>query len=136
MEQRHLPRDAKLGHAELDNIHDLVFEVIEKTLALPSGPFIPAFSNVVTALEVDFRREELIIESYDCPDAKLHREQHARMLAGLHHAASELLQGNENDARRALAALREWLPFHIATQDRHLVRALYLRGEGAQHSLH
>jgi hemerythrin-like metal-binding protein len=78
-------------------------------------------------IELDFRSEEQLMETFQCADVHLHREQHARMLAGLHHAEASLQQGDERPARRALAALADWLPLHIATQDRHLVRALRKR---------
>ena len=49
-----------------------------------------------------------------------HREQHARVLAALHHAAAALAQGDAEPAHRAVWLLAEWLPLHIGTFDRTL----------------
>jgi len=122
-----LPAVAALDDDLLDAVHGLVFEVLEKTLALSREQFPESYDEVIKKIELDFRSEEQLMEMFQCPDAHLHRAQHARMLAGLHHAGASLLQGDERPARRALAALADWLPFHIATQDRHLVRALRKR---------
>jgi len=120
----YLPAAAMLDDPSLNAIHGLVFEILEKTLQLPEARFSEAFGEVVKGIEMDFHREETLMETFQCPDARLHREQHARMLAGLHHAGAALAKGDHEPAHRALAALAEWLPFHIATQDRHLVRSL------------
>ena len=127
MNPSYLPAAAMLEEPSLDAIHGLIFEILTKTLALPNDQFAAGYGEVVNGIEMDFRREEHLMDAFQCPDAHLHREQHARMLAGLHHAGSALQQGDTIPAHRALAALAEWLPFHIATQDRHLVRALRAR---------
>lgn len=124
MEQRSLPADAVLGDPTLDTAHGQTFAALVKTLALPEDQFAAAYADVVDSIEFDFRQEEELMDSFQCPDAALHRAQHARMLAGLHHAASALMQGDAEPARRALRALVDWLPFHIVTQDRHLLRAM------------
>ena len=109
---------------ELDALHERLFELIGGTLALPAGQFGPAFRDLVATVEEDFRREEEIMDTFQCADAHLHREQQARVQAGLHHAAAALEQGDHAPAQRALAALRDWLPIHIETLDRHLPRSL------------
>lgn len=124
MTSSYLPPAATLGDPSLDTAHGLVFEILEKTLQLPGEAFPPAFHEVVRGMEMDFRREEHLMDTFQCPDARLHREQHARMLAGLHHAEAALLRGDDGPAHNALTALVDWLPFHIATQDRLLLRAL------------
>jgi len=78
----------------------------------------------VAAIEQDFRREEQLMETFQCPDSHQHLEQHARMQSGLHHAAAALMNGDDGPAREALVALADWLPYHISTEDRHLVSAL------------
>lgn len=124
MEQQSLPIDAVLGDPALDTAHGQTFALLTKTLELPDEQFAAAFGDVVDGIESDFRHEEQLMETFQCSDAALHREQHARMLAGLHHAASALMQGDAEPARRALRALVDWLPFHIVTQDRHLLRSV------------
>jgi hemerythrin-like metal-binding protein len=130
MKQSFLPLGAVLGDPAIDTAHDLVFEVLQKTLQLPVEQFRTSYGEVVKGMEMDFRREEELMENFQCPDSRLHREQHARMLAGLHHAGSALQQGDDQQAYLALHALAEWLPFHIATQDRHLLRAVRERRPG------
>lgn len=124
MQTTSLPADAMLGDPTLDAMHGLIFDNLARTLALPAEQFPAAYDEVVKGMEADFRSEEELMETFQCPDAKLHRAQHARMLAGLHHAASALMRGDGLPARHALHALAEWLPFHIATLDRHLLRVM------------
>ena len=112
---------------DLDALHTHLFDLIGRALPLPPGQFAPVFRELVATVEADFRREEELMETFQCSDAHLHREQHARMQAGLHHAAAALEQGDTLPARQALAALRDWLPIHIETQDRHLLRAARAR---------
>ncbi|KQZ44705.1 bacteriohemerythrin [Duganella sp. Root1480D1] len=109
---------------QLDQLHEHLFGMIDALLAQPASSFGAAYHRLVAAIEQDFRHEEQWMDSCHCAGAHQHREQHARMQAGLHHAASALEQGNAAPARQAAAALREWLPFHIATQDQHLLLAL------------
>lgn len=111
---------------QLDQLHDHLFAMIQALLVQPAGGFAGAYHALVASIEQDFRHEEQWMDNCQCADAHQHREQHARMLAGLHHAAAALEQGNPAPARQAAEALREWLPFHIATQDQHLLHALRL----------
>ena len=132
MELSSLPMEAVLGDATFDAAHGLVFAELHETLALPREQFPDAYHKVVAAMEMDFRREEELMETTQCADAAQHRAQHARMLAGLHHAAAALMQGDDAPAYEALNALVDWLPFHIATQDRHLLRAMREQERRAQ----
>jgi hemerythrin-like metal-binding protein len=125
--QSYLPTAAMLDDSSLDAIHGLLFEILGKTLQLPKDQFPAAYGEVVKGIEMDFRREDQLMEDFRCPDAREHREQHARVLTGLHHAGSMLAQGDDMPAHRALAALADWLPLHIATQDRDLDRTLRVR---------
>lgn len=105
---------------ELDALHDRLFALIARALALPESELRGLFHELVATVEADFRHEEDLMDTFPCADAQVHREQHARMQAGLHHAASAMDQGDYGTARLALTALRDWLPIHIATLDRHL----------------
>lgn len=119
-----LPPDATLGDSTLDAVHGLIFDTLIRTRELPPETFPAAYDELVKGMETDFRREEQLMESFPYPGAAQHRAQHARMLAGMHHAAAALMQGDCTPARRALAALTDWLPIHISTMDRYLLRAL------------
>lgn len=112
------------SQAQLDQLHDHLFDMIDALLAQPAASFAAAYHKLVAAIEQDFRHEEQWMDSCQCAGTHQHREQHARMQAGLHHAAAALERGNPAPARQAAVALREWLPFHIATQDQHLLHAL------------
>ena len=136
MEQRSLPIDAVLGEPALDTAHGQTFAMLQTTLNLPDEQFAAAYGNVVDSIEVDFRYEEQLMETFQCSDMALHREQHARMLAGLHHASAALMQGDAQPAHQALRALVDWLPFHIVTQDRHLLRAARECGSAAPTTAH
>ncbi|WP_342116416.1 bacteriohemerythrin [Pseudoduganella sp. OTU4001] len=109
---------------EFERLHVQLSRRIDAVLALHPGQLVPHLHHLVAQVEADFRHEEALMDSFDCADRALHREQHARTLAGLHHAAASLDQGDPAPAIEALAALRQWLVFHAATQDRHLQRQL------------
>jgi len=113
-----------LGEPSLDAAHRALFATLARLAALPPADFTPAFDDCVDAMERDFRAEDLLMEAFDLPMLPAHREQHARMLAGLHHAAAALARGNAGPARHAVALLREWLPLHIETMDKGLVAAV------------
>lgn len=117
-------RTLEFSDQEYDDAHQRIFAELEHGLSLPDAALLPAFAQLVATIECDFRHEEALMETFQCADTHLHREQHARVQAGLHHAESALRQGDSAAARRALTALAQWLPYHVATQDRHLVRAL------------
>ncbi len=119
-----MPPSTSIQQQQLDHLHQQLFEQIDAALALPPAECGAAYHRLVAQLEQDFRQEEQWMEACQCADAHLHREQHARMQAGLHHAAAALEQGEPGPARQAMAALREWLPFHIASQDQHLLHAM------------
>jgi hemerythrin-like metal-binding protein len=119
-----LTHTAPLDSKQLDAMHDHIFARLHQTGQLDGRAFSAGFHDLVAAIEQDFRREEQLMETFQCPDSHEHREQHARMQSGLHHAAASLMQGDDGPARKALAALADWLPYHISTQDRHLVSAL------------
>jgi hemerythrin len=118
-----LPVDATLGDAAFDIAHGLIFDTLVQALGLPPEKFARAYGDIVKDVEADFRSEEQLMEACQCPDAALHRAQHGRILSCLHHGASALLQGNALPARRAVSALADWLPWHITTLDRRLLRA-------------
>lgn len=115
---------APLDSKQLDAMHDHIFARLHQTQQLNGKAFSASFHDLVAAIEQDFRREEQLMETFQCPDSHQHREQHARMQSGLHHAAAALMHDDDRPAREALAALADWLPYHISTQDRHLVSAL------------
>ncbi len=105
------------GDKELDAAHHALYGELRHIAALPPAAFPAAFHAVVALLERDFREEEDLMERMLFPGLPSHREQHARALAGLHHAAARLGEGNEKPARHAIGLLLEWLELHIGTMD-------------------
>ena len=118
------PVDIVLGEPSLDASHHDLFTALARLPALPSPDFSSAFNECVRAIERDFRAEEMLMEEFGLPMPPVHLEQHARMLAGLHHAAAALDEGDARPARYAVALLGDWLPVHIGTMDRALADAV------------
>ena len=51
------------------------------------------------------------------PGLPAHREQHARMLGGLHHVARQVMAGNLAAGRDVVALMPGWFMLHIETMD-------------------
>jgi hemerythrin-like metal-binding protein len=124
MQEQSAARTFESVYQEFDDAHLRIFAELEHARSLQDAALLPAFAQLVTTIECDFHHEDALMEALEYADTHLHREQHARIQAGLHHAESALQQGDGEPARRALTALAEWLPLHFATHDRQLVRDL------------
>lgn len=105
------------GDVALDAAHRTLYAELRRLADLPPDRFAAAYHTVVAALERDFREEEEVMEQMAFPGLACHREQHARALAGLHHAAAKLDEGSTPAARHAIRLLVEWLTVHIGTMD-------------------
>jgi hemerythrin-like metal-binding protein len=116
------------GDAALDAAHQALYAELRRIALLPPPHFAVAFPVAVDLLERDFREEEDLMEQLSFPGLPCHREQHARALAGLHHAVAMLDEGDELPARHAIDLLVDWLALHIATMDVTLVAACDLAG--------
>ena len=67
------------------------------------------------------------MEESDHPALLSHREQHARVLAALHHVQAAVLDGDLAVGRHAIVdLLPKWLSLHIDTMDTALSVALRL----------
>jgi hemerythrin-like metal-binding protein len=105
------------GDDDLDSAHRILYGELWRVAALPRDRFADGFHGAVALLERDFQDEEALMERIEFPGLRSHREQHARALSGLHHAAAALTDGTDEPARHALGLLTEWLAIHIATMD-------------------
>ena len=105
------------GDVALDATHQALYAELWRIATLPRAAFDDAFHTAVALLERDFRQEEEMMERMAFPGLLPHREQHARALAGLHHAAAALAEGDERPARHAMSLLLDWLTLHIGTMD-------------------
>lgn len=77
-----------------------------------------AFKSLLESVEQLFAIEHQLMDELSFPAAHCHREQHARVLAGLHRAHSHLMNGGENQGRYAGAyLLMNWFELHNSTLD-------------------
>ena len=121
--------DMALGVPALDEAHEALFDELarlEQLARLADPQFRTGFRDLIAAVERDFREEEDLMEAIGFPSLATHREQHARVLSGLHHAWAAVDQGDVEQGRLALTLLPQWLLFHQATMDLALAAALEL----------
>ncbi|MGK5077059.1 bacteriohemerythrin [Janthinobacterium sp. HLX7-2] len=115
-----------LGVPAIDEAHEALFMALARLSQLGDHDFSVAFRDLVAAVERDFREEEALMEDIGFPSLANHREQHARVLSGLHHAWAAVDEGDVAQGRHALSLLPQWLIFHQATMDLALAAALEL----------
>ena len=122
-------QDMALGIPAIDAAHEALFDAVarlEQLAHLRDPQFSAGFRELIAAVERDFREEEDLMEEIGFPSLANHREQHARVLGGLHHAWAAVDEGDVEQGRHALALLPQWLLFHQATMDLALAAALEL----------
>lgn len=134
MQTTHWNSEFILGQKTLDATHRGLFVALARLAALPKEGFAKSFEDTVAAVERDFRGEEALMERLDDENLAAHREQHARVLSGLHHAAAALAEGDSEVAHQAIFLLGEWLPLHITTMHRALAASV-ARARRAPHHL-
>jgi hemerythrin len=115
-----------LGVPAIDEAHEALFQELARLGHLSDQNFSVAFGELIAAVERDFRGEEDLMEQIAFPSLANHREQHARVLSGLHHAWAAVDEGDLEQGRHALSLLPQWLIFHQATMDLALAAALEL----------
>lgn len=117
------------GVFAMDELHRRVDDALRTALTSDDATFLPRFRALVDVLEDAFATEESWMEEIDYPAIKSHREQHARVLSGMHHVHCSLMGGNTDDVRKVVACLLpDWLTLHVATLDTAL--AMYLQACG------
>ncbi|MCG2583980.1 bacteriohemerythrin [Massilia sp. TS11] len=116
----------ELGVPNMDAAHRALFDTLAHVARLAPGDFAHHCRALFDALELDCKEEEALMEEIHFPGLQAHREQHARVLGGLHHALAALDAGDPAPARRALELLPRWLELHIATMDSALAMAVAL----------
>lgn len=113
-----------LGIPEMDTVHRAFMEHLSVLMKAPSARFTVEFPNLVKQLEEDFYEEEKLMESIDFPSLLAHREQHARVLSGLHHTLPRVLAGDVETGKRTIDLLAQWFTYHLMTMDMALACAL------------
>lgn len=119
-------QDMALGVPAIDAAHEALFDELARLEHLADPQFRTGFRELIAAVERDFREEENLMEEIGFPSLANHREQHARVLSGLHHAWAAVDEGDVEQGRHALTLLPPWLLFHQATMDLALAAALAL----------
>jgi hemerythrin-like metal-binding protein len=113
----------------MDILHRRVEDALHAALTSDDHDFLPRFRTLAAALEETFATEESWMEEIDYPATRSHREQHARVLSGMHHVHCSLMAGEVGAARTVVACLLpDWLKLHVATLDTAL--AMYLQVTG------
>jgi hemerythrin-like metal-binding protein len=130
MELSYWNEELRLGNPALDSAHRFLYGALQRLADAPPSKFAAAYYACVAALERDFRREEAMMERMNYEGLRCHREQHARALSGLHHAAAALAQGDPRPARHSIELLDGWLRVHITTLDQALAAAWVLSRHG------
>ena len=113
-----------LGIPEMDMAHQALLVQLQRLASGPDHTFAVGFGALIDSLERDFREEEAVMERLGDPGLHEHREQHARVLAGLHHADPHVMGGDIEAGRGALRLLAHWFYDHLNTLDRALAAAL------------
>jgi hemerythrin-like metal-binding protein len=124
MEPNTLMNELELGVSSMDASHQELLHQMEHIESVPDDEFAEFYVSLVAKIERDFRAEELLMEDLEYAGLKTHREQHARVLGGLHHVAPRVAEGDIAIGRQALELVPHWFIFHIATMDRSLAEAV------------
>lgn len=117
------------GSGWMDELHAGITAALQAASDASDAHFCSAYQALVARLELAFRTEESHLDDADPAALKAHREQHARVLRGLHIAHGQVLDGDLALGRRiAEDLLPRWLSFHIVSMDLPLARACKARG--------
>ncbi|MDO9217016.1 MAG: hypothetical protein Q7U14_07070 [Lacisediminimonas sp.] len=112
------------GAAWLDELHYGIAISLRRAGQAHDRAFPAAYTSLVADIELAFREEEKRMDDADPALVKSHREQHARVLRGLHCAHTQVLDGDIALGREiAIELLPRWLGWHIAAMDIPLAKA-------------
>lgn len=113
----------------ISTLHQDLGNALKSAAVADEIEFNERLRKLIEKLETMFTTEEAWMEKIDFPALPAYREQHARVLAGLHHAHAAAIAGRSETARKAVRKLLPlWLPWHMATMDNAL--AIYLGTSG------
>jgi hemerythrin len=106
-----------LGVPSVDACHRELLDELAMLEDAPDKEFAASYTRFVARVERDFREEEDLMEQTAFCGLPSHREQHARMLAGLHHVARQVMAGDIASGRDVVALMPGWFMLHIETMD-------------------
>jgi hemerythrin len=129
MLQAILPSEMSLGVAAIDELHRDFFDALIDLSSASDSEFGVRYSAFIKQAEHAFSTEEQWMEEIDFPVLKIHREQHARVLAALHNVHLRVMEGDLATGREvAEKLLPQWCVFHMSTMDAELASAMRRAG--------
>lgn len=118
-----------LGLPAVDAAHRDLLDELARLADMADAAFPDSYARFVAQVEKDFREEEDLMEASNFSGLPSHREQHARVLGGLHHVARQVMAGDLSAGREVVALMPGWFLLHIETMDSAM--ALCTQGEQA-----
>jgi hemerythrin len=113
------------GVPELDQLHRNLFAALDRLASATDEDFCAGYDDFVSQLEHAFRMEEEWMDDIDFPVFKVHQEQHARVLGGLHATHGRIEEGDVKLGREVVEKLLpQWFALHISTMDEALALAM------------
>jgi hemerythrin len=106
-----------LGMPTVDAGHRELLDELGNLEQATDADFGASYARFVARVERDFREEEELMEQMAFSGLANHREQHARMLGGLHHVARQVMAGDIRSGREVVALMPGWFMLHIETMD-------------------
>ena len=110
--------------ADASDLRNSFVEELSCLMTAPDHEFGPSLFALIARMEHEFHEEEALMERIDFPDLHSHREQHARLLATLHHLVPNVMAGDYDLARISIDVLPHWLLCHLVKMDAALIAAL------------
>ncbi len=124
MKNLNWPARMPLHLADENDLPNTFVEELSYLMTAPDHEFGPSLFALIARMERDFHEEEALMERIDFPDLHSHREQHARLLATLHHLVPKVMVGDYDLARISIEVLPHWLLCHLVKMDAALIAAL------------
>ena len=120
----------------MNRLHQSIFSSLDELSGADDKRIADGYATLVGRIEQAFHTEQEWMEKIDFPAMRLHQEEHARVLAGLHHVHYSVLNGDVAIARRVVEELLpQWLAFHIATMDTALAVAIEMSPLGSRQTV-
>lgn len=102
----------------IEEKHQSIFRLMERIRCCLDHELPENFEILATSIEKIFGSEQRLMEKSGFPAIKCHLEQHARVLAALHHVHRKVMVGDQELARRVGSQLlTDWFKVHTATLD-------------------
>lgn len=106
------------GIPTIDKCHHAIMQLAFRIAHCHEQEVADTFRMMLSTLEQTFDHEQRLMEEFQFPILQCHMEQHARVLASLHHLHLRVMDGDHASARRVAGKLLpEWFQLHMATQD-------------------